>query len=37
LPHWLDRILPHISIEGSGYFEERDAVDARERSVPAEA
>ncbi len=24
LPRWLDRILPHISIEGSGYFEERD-------------
>ena len=22
LPRWLDRILPHISIEGSGYFEE---------------
>jgi RND superfamily putative drug exporter len=20
LPRWLDRILPHISIEGSGYF-----------------
>jgi putative drug exporter of the RND superfamily len=37
LPRWLDRILPHISIEGSGYFEERDEVDARERSVPAEA
>ena len=22
LPHWLDRILPHISIEGAGYFAE---------------
>jgi putative drug exporter of the RND superfamily len=22
LPRWLDRILPHISIEGSGYFDE---------------
>jgi putative drug exporter of the RND superfamily len=23
LPHWLDRILPHISIEGAGYFDEK--------------
>jgi putative drug exporter of the RND superfamily len=23
LPRWLDRILPHISIEGSGYFDEK--------------
>jgi hypothetical protein len=22
LPRWLDRILPHISIEGGGYFDE---------------
>jgi RND superfamily putative drug exporter len=22
LPRWLDRILPHVSIEGSGYFDE---------------
>jgi putative drug exporter of the RND superfamily len=20
LPHWLDRVLPHVSIEGAGYF-----------------
>jgi RND superfamily putative drug exporter len=24
LPHWLDRILPHFSIEGREYFEKRD-------------
>jgi RND superfamily putative drug exporter len=24
LPRWLDRILPHISIEGAGYFKARD-------------
>jgi putative drug exporter of the RND superfamily len=23
LPHWLDRILPHISIEGGDYFDEK--------------
>jgi RND superfamily putative drug exporter len=22
LPHWLDRALPHISVEGQGYFDE---------------
>jgi putative drug exporter of the RND superfamily len=25
LPRWLDRILPHISIEGSGYFDDEPA------------
>jgi putative drug exporter of the RND superfamily len=30
LPRWLDRILPHISIEGSGYF------DAEPPSTPPE-
>jgi RND superfamily putative drug exporter len=25
LPRWLDRALPEISIEGEGYFEDRDA------------
>jgi putative drug exporter of the RND superfamily len=24
MPRWLDRITPHISIEGAEYFEERD-------------
>jgi len=25
LPHWLGRLIPHISIEGEGFFAERDA------------
>ena len=32
LPRWLDKILPHISIEGSGYFEDAPAAVA----APAE-
>jgi RND superfamily putative drug exporter len=28
LPRWLDRILPHISIEGSGYFDDEPASSA---------
>jgi RND superfamily putative drug exporter len=32
LPTWVDRILPHISIEGAEYFEERD----RQAAVPSE-
>ena len=33
MPHWLDRIVPQVSIEGAEYFEERDRVDplAREQ------
>ncbi len=31
LPHWLDRILPHISIEGGDYFDEKPPPSA----VPA--
>ncbi len=30
LPSWLDRILPPFSVEGEGYFAERDADAARE-------
>jgi len=26
LPRWLDKILPHISIEGSGYFDDKPAA-----------
>lgn len=26
LPRWLDRILPHFSIEGREYFEKRDSA-----------
>ena len=32
LPKWVDRILPHISIEGAEFFEERD----RRAAVPSE-
>jgi putative drug exporter of the RND superfamily len=31
LPHWLDRALPHMSIEGDEYFAEREAAAAEER------
>jgi RND superfamily putative drug exporter len=33
MPRWLDRLLPHISIEGAEFFERRDqsATDQRER------
>ena len=24
MPHWLDRLLPHISIEGAEFFRKRD-------------
>ena len=24
MPHWLDRLLPHISIEGAEFFKTRD-------------
>jgi hypothetical protein len=25
MPHWLDRVVPRISIEGAPYFARRDA------------
>ncbi|MGH3263419.1 MAG: MMPL family transporter, partial [Trebonia sp.] len=28
LPRWLDRVLPHISIEGAGFFRARDQLPA---------
>jgi RND superfamily putative drug exporter len=28
LPRWLDRVVPHISVEGEDYFAERDAARA---------
>jgi RND superfamily putative drug exporter len=37
MPRWLDRLLPKISVEGDDYFAERDAAQARERSLPAQA
>ena len=32
LPRWLDRIVPHVSIEGEDYFAKRDAERAAQRS-----
>jgi putative drug exporter of the RND superfamily len=40
LPRWLDRILPHISIEGEDYFAARDAAKRAAKApepVPADA
>ena len=31
MPRWLDRIVPHISIEGAEFFEQRDRIAAAER------
>ena len=28
MPSWLDRAMPHLSIEGEDYFAERDAAAA---------
>lgn len=35
MPGWLDRIVPHISIEGEQYFEARDAAAAAAASAAA--
>jgi RND superfamily putative drug exporter len=35
LPGWLDRIVPHISIEGEEYFARRDAALAADAAGPA--
>jgi putative drug exporter of the RND superfamily len=32
MPGWLDRVMPHISIEGEDYFAKRDAAAATERT-----
>jgi putative drug exporter of the RND superfamily len=37
LPRWLDRILPHISIEGSGYFDEEPRPSATRAPEPEPA
>jgi len=37
LPRWMDRLLPHISIEGEEYFAKRDAEAVAARSAPAAA
>ena len=31
MPHWLDRIVPHVSIEGAEFFRERDRTTAAKR------
>ncbi|MGI8715167.1 MAG: MMPL family transporter [Solirubrobacteraceae bacterium] len=28
IPHWLDRVVPHLSIEGAEFFEQRDRLAA---------
>jgi putative drug exporter of the RND superfamily len=35
LPRWLDKIVPHISIEGEEYFKKRDAERAAASAAPA--
>jgi putative drug exporter of the RND superfamily len=35
MPGWLDRIVPHISIEGEEFFEARDAAAAAAATAPA--
>jgi putative drug exporter of the RND superfamily len=35
MPGWLDRIVPHISIEGEEFFEARDAATAAAATAPA--
>jgi putative drug exporter of the RND superfamily len=37
LPRWLDRILPHISIEGTGYFDEEPEAGASPAPDPEPA
>jgi RND superfamily putative drug exporter len=37
LPRWLDRIVPHISIEGEEFFAKRDAELAEAAPAKAEA
>jgi putative drug exporter of the RND superfamily len=32
LPRWMDRLMPHVSIEGEEYFARRDAAHADKRS-----
>jgi RND superfamily putative drug exporter len=35
LPRWLDKLVPHISIEGEEYFKKRDAERAAASAAPA--
>jgi putative drug exporter of the RND superfamily len=36
LPRWLDRLVPHISIEGEEYFAKKDAAKDSKGDVPAQ-
>jgi putative drug exporter of the RND superfamily len=37
LPRWLDRVLPHVSIEGAGYFAAEPPTSARPATEPEPA
>jgi RND superfamily putative drug exporter len=36
LPRWLDRVIPHVSIEGEEYFAKKDAARDSKGDVPAQ-
>jgi hypothetical protein len=31
MPKWMDKVVPHLSIEGAEFFERRDAEAGRQR------
>ncbi len=35
MPHWLERFVPRLEIEGAEFFAERDAAASRETAAPA--
>jgi RND superfamily putative drug exporter len=35
LPAWMEKVIPHVSIEGEDYFAKRDAEAAKSRPTPA--
>jgi hypothetical protein len=36
MPRWLDRLVPHLSIEGAEFFERRDHAMPRDPQAAAE-
>jgi putative drug exporter of the RND superfamily len=36
LPRWMDRVIPHVSIEGEEYFAKKDAAKDSSSDVPAQ-
>jgi RND superfamily putative drug exporter len=34
MPHWLDRVVPHVSIEGAEFFEDADVAPGQEPDLP---